>query len=100
MENRLTQGLFRMSAVLYARNDSNIISTKQIIRKVVEDALLQNSATEAISLPSLIQYIIDNYALTFSEEEISGIIYDKKFSDIFDALLFVSSESFRTYNNR
>lgn len=84
MENRLTQGLFRMSAVLYARNDSNIISTKQIIRKVVEDALLQNSATEAISLPSLIQYIIDNYALTFSEEEISGIIYDKKFSDIFD----------------
>lgn len=84
MENRLTRGLFRMSAVLYARNNSNIISTKQIIRKVVEDALFQNSTTEATPLPSLIQYIIDNYALTFSEEEISGIIYDEKFSDFFD----------------
>lgn len=84
MESRLTQGLFRMSAVLYARNNSNIISTKQIIRKVVEDALFQNSATEAMSLPSLIQYIIDNYALTFSEEEIISIINDEKFSDFFD----------------
>ena len=39
MRNELTQGLFRMSAILYARNDTSIISTKQIIRKVVEDAL-------------------------------------------------------------
>lgn len=87
MDNRLTQGLFRMSAVLYARNNSNIISTKQIIRKVVEDALFQNSASEAMSLPSLIQYIIDNHALTFSEEEISSIIYDEKFSDVFDSYI-------------
>lgn len=84
MRNELTQGLFRMSAILYARNDTSIISTKQIIRKIIEDALFQNSTVESMSLPSLIQYVDDNYAITLSEDEILSILKDEKFTDIFD----------------
>lgn len=85
MKKELTQGLFRVSAILYARNNSDNISTKQIIRKIIEDALFQNKAEVALSLSILIQFIIDNYAITISEEEICSIIKDKKYSDNFDS---------------
>jgi hypothetical protein len=73
-----------MSAILYARNNSDIISTKQIIRKILEDALLQNTSEKAILLSKLVEYITRNYAITLSDEEVNAVIKDPKFSEIFD----------------
>ena len=84
MEKELTQGLFRMSAILYARNNSSSISIKQIIRKIVEDALFQNAADKAILLSELVDYINRNYAITLSDDEVTSIIKDQKFVDCFD----------------
>ncbi len=84
MNNNLTQGLFRISALLYARNNSSNISSKQIIRKIVEDALLQNDPSKAILVSSLISFIDENYAIALSSEEVSAIIEDQKFKDSFE----------------
>lgn len=84
MEKELTQGLFRMSAILYARNNSSNISIKQIIRKIVEDALFQNAADKAVLLSELVGYINRNYAITLSDDEVTSIIKDQKFEDCFD----------------
>lgn len=84
MEKELTQGLFRMSAILYARNNSSSISIKQIIRKIVEDALFQNAADKAILLSELVDYINRNYAITLSDDEVTSIIKDQKFVECFD----------------
>ena len=43
MKKEITQGLFRMSAILYARNNSNNISQKQIIRKITNSKIKYNS---------------------------------------------------------
>lgn len=84
MNNNITQGLFRISALLYARNNSSNISTKQIIRKIVEDALLHSDPSKAILVSSLISFIEENYAIAFSSEEVSAIIKDQKFKDCFE----------------
>lgn len=84
MEKEITQGLFRMSAILYARNNSSNISIKQIIRKIVEDALFQNAADKAVLLSELVGYINRNYAITLSDDEVTSIIKDQKFEDCFD----------------
>lgn len=84
MNNNLTQGLFRISALLYARNNSSIISSKQIIRKIVEDALLHNDPSKAILVSSLISFVDENYAIALSSEEVSAIVKDQKFKDSFE----------------
>lgn len=84
MNNNITQGLFRISALLYARNNSSNISTKQIIRKIVEDALLHNDSSKAILVSSLTDFIDENYAIALSSEEVSAIIKDQKFKDSFE----------------
>ncbi|MBE6312482.1 MAG: hypothetical protein E7076_04945 [Bacteroidales bacterium] len=84
MKNEITQGLFRMSAILYARNNSSTISTKQIIRKIIEDALYNNSSDKAIAISLLIESITKNYAITLSHEEILAVIKDQKFTENFD----------------
>lgn len=84
MNNNITQGLFRISALLYARNNTSSISTKQIIRKIIEDALLHNDSSKAILVSSLTSFIEDNYAIALSSEEVSAIIKDQKFEDFFE----------------
>lgn len=84
MNNTITQGLFRISALLYARNNSSNISTKQIIRKIVEDALLHNDSSKAVLVSSLVGFIDENYAIALSSEEVSAIIKDQKFKDSFE----------------
>ena len=84
MKNELTQGLFRMSAILYARNGSSNISTKQIIRKIIEDALCQDMSGKAILLSKLIDSITQNYAIMLSNEEVTSVIKDPKFAENFD----------------
>lgn len=84
MKNELTQGLFRMSAIIYARNNSSSISTKQIIRKIIEDALYHSDSDKAISISLLIDFITKNYAITLSDKEVELVIKDSKFTESFD----------------
>lgn len=84
MKKEITQGLFRMSAILYARNNSNNISQKQIIRKIIEDALFQHASDKSVLLSKLVEFIMSNYAITLSAEEVIAVIKDNKFSDNFD----------------
>lgn len=80
MNNKdLTSGLFRMSALIYANSNDGIISSKQIYKKVIEDALLKIDLTEAISLSNLMEYIQTNYGgLSFSYKEIETILNTPK----------------------
>lgn len=84
MKKEITQGLFRMSAILYARNNSNNISQKQIIRKIIEDALFHYESNKSVLSSKLIEFIISNYAITLSAEEVIAVIKDNKFSENFD----------------
>ena len=71
--NTLQQkNLFRLSAVLYAKTNDKI-STKQIHRKIIEDALFCKGDS-VISVSTLISYINSAYALLFSTREIEDII--------------------------
>ena len=73
-----------MSAILYARNNSNSISTKQIIRKIIEDALFQNASDKSVLLSRLLEFISLNYAITLSDEEVLAVVKDPKFSNNFE----------------
>lgn len=71
--NTLQQkNLYRLSAVLYAKTNDKI-STKQIHRKIIEDALFCKGDS-VISVSALISYIDSAYALLFSTREIEDII--------------------------
>lgn len=83
MNNSFTQSLFRMSAVLYAHNNNEAISQRQIIRKVIEDALLQYNKND-ITETELSSFIEENYHLSISENEILDTINDRKFYDDFN----------------
>lgn len=84
----LTTGLFRMSALIYANNNDGIISSKQIYKKVIEDALIKINTGEAISLTDLMLYIQKNYGgLSFSYKEIESIIDSPKYKDHFDSYI-------------
>ena len=71
--NTLQQkNLFRLSAVLYAKTNDKI-STKQIYRKIIEDALFcKGDSVTSVSV--LISYINSAYALLFSTREIEDVI--------------------------
>lgn len=62
-----------MSAVLYAHNNNEAISQRQIIRKVIEDALLQYNKND-ITETELSSFIEENYHLSISENEILDTI--------------------------
>lgn len=80
--NTLQQkNLFRLSAVLYAKTN-NKISTKQIHRKIIEDALFCKGDS-VISVSALISYINSAYALLFSTREIEDIITSPQNSEKF-----------------
>lgn len=85
MNKELTTSLFRMSAILYAHNNSDSISQRQIIKKIIEDALMQMHK-DRITDAELSQFIQDEYKLTISYDEIGLIVKDKKFADNFDII--------------
>lgn len=85
MNKEQTTSLFRMSAILYAHNNSDAISQRQIIRKIIEDALLQMHK-DKITDAELSQFILDEYKLTVSYDEICRIVKDKKFAENFDII--------------
>ena len=71
--NTLQQkNLFRLSAVLYAKTNDKIF-TKQIYRKIIEDALFCKGDS-VTSVSALISYINSAYALLFSTREIEDVI--------------------------
>lgn len=64
--------LFRLAAVLYADNNYEV-STNTILRKVMECALLTND-NKPFTTHGLIDFILANYNLNVSEDEIFEII--------------------------
>lgn len=80
-KNNQKKNIFRLSAILYSKTN-NIVSNKSIVRKVIEDAIYC-CGQEIISLSNLISYINSNYALLFSETEITKIVTDDKSKDRF-----------------
>lgn len=94
-----------MSAVLYAHNNNEAISQRQIIRKVIEDALLQYNKND-ITETELSSFIEENYHLSISENEILGTINDRKFYDDFNVykeeektLINLAQKGFMLYHN-
>lgn len=79
--NNQKKNIFRLSAILYSKTN-NVVSNKSIVRKVIEDAIYCCDQ-EIISLSNLISYINSNYALLFSETEITKIVTDDKSKDRF-----------------
>lgn len=80
-KNNQKKNIFRLSAILYSKTN-NVVSNKSIVRKVIEDAIYCCDQ-EIISLSNLISYINSNYALLFSETEITKIVTDDKSKDRF-----------------
>lgn len=64
--------LFRLAAVLYADNNYEV-APKTIHRKIIESVLLECNAKE-FSVHQIIDFIQDNYNLTFEEESINEIV--------------------------
>lgn len=80
-KNNQKKNIFRLSAILYSKTN-NVVSNKSIVRKVIEDAIYC-CGQDIISLSNLISYISSNYALLFSETEITKIVTDDKSKDRF-----------------
>lgn len=68
--------LFRLATVLYADNNYEV-SSKTILRKIIESALLSNG-NKYIDIHQLIDFIHENYNLHFDEIEITTIIKSEK----------------------
>lgn len=79
--NNTHNGIFRLSAILYANNNYEI-SPKQIIRKITEDIYFCNQNTE-LEISEIVEKIAENYLLSFSEKEIEDVIFDSKFQENF-----------------
>mgnify|MGYP003290889971 CR=1 FL=1 len=82
-QKNLTQGLFRISAILYARNDSSNVSIKQVIRKIIEDVLYHKVGKGYCHISKLITLINEEHYILLSDDEIIRVIKDKKFSEHF-----------------
>lgn len=80
-DQRITNNIFRISAILYASNNPVDISQRQILRKIIDDVLFLREVP--ISVIELIRLIADNYNLFFSEGEVEDIIYNEKYVDSF-----------------
>ena len=83
VKTNLAQGLFRISAVLYARNNSVHISTKQIIRKIVEDVLFNKVNERYCSLSELLTLVEKEHNILLSDDEVLDIVKDKKYENDF-----------------
>lgn len=83
VKTNLAQGLFRISAVLYARNNSVHISTKQIIRKIVEDVLFNKVNERYCSLSELLTLVKKEHNILLSDDEVLDIVKDKKYENDF-----------------
>ena len=77
------QNVFRVAAVIYAGNNYDVVSPRQIHRKVIQDALYKLSG-KFVSIGTLAEYIDNNYSLLFSSEEIMAIFTDNNFKNEFD----------------
>lgn len=68
--------LFRLAAVLYADNNYEV-APKTIHRKVIESVLLECGAVE-YSVHQIIDFIQEQYSITFDEESVKEIVTSKK----------------------
>ena len=68
--------LFRLAAVLYADNNFEV-STKTIIRKVIECAILSNS-NKPLNVHQIIEFVHTSYNLHLIEEEVISIVTHEK----------------------
>lgn len=68
--------LFRLSAVLYADNNYEVVP-KTIHRKVIESALLE-CGMEEYSVHQIIDFIQERYSITFDEESVRETVTSKK----------------------
>ncbi|MBO7144596.1 MAG: hypothetical protein J6W13_07200 [Salinivirgaceae bacterium] len=80
----LKQGLFRISTVLYARNNASNISIKQVIRKIIEDVVVHRSPNKQCSVSELVALVNEEHGIMLSHEEVGKIIQDSKFKDNFN----------------
>lgn len=78
MEREIAEGLFRMSATIYANSGAEEISPKQIHKRIIEDALLQQTDGNIIALNDLLNTVKTKYYLTLTESEILLVLKDKK----------------------
>jgi hypothetical protein len=68
--------LFRLATVLYADNNYEV-ATNTIHRKIIESVLLECNAKE-FSVHQIIDFVQENYSLTFEEEALKEIVRSKK----------------------
>ncbi|NCD41076.1 MAG: hypothetical protein EOL88_03200 [Bacteroidia bacterium] len=68
--------LFRLAAVLYADNNYEV-APKTIHRKVIESVLLECGAVE-YSIHQIIDFVQEQYSITFDEESVKEIVTSKK----------------------
>jgi len=68
--------LFRLAAVLYADNNYEV-STKTIIRKVIECAILSNG-NKPLNIHQIIEFVQTSYNLDLIEEEVISIVTHEK----------------------
>ncbi|MCU0433641.1 MAG: hypothetical protein MUC87_09335 [Bacteroidia bacterium] len=68
--------LFRLATVLYADNNYEV-STKTIIRKIIECTLLSNDNLPQ-NIHQIIEFVDSSYSLHLTEEEIKSIITNEK----------------------
>lgn len=76
MSEEYKSQLFRLATVLYADNNYEV-APKTIHRKIIESVLLECNAKE-FSVHQIIDFIQDNYNLTFEEEAIKDIVNNDK----------------------
>ena len=76
MSEEYKSQLFRLATVLYADNNYEV-APKTIHRKIIESVLLECNAKE-FSVHQIIDFIQDNYSITFEEEAIKDIVYNDK----------------------
>lgn len=82
MDTQQKQNIFRLSATIYANNNYEI-STIQLHKRVIEDALLQIDNSDGVSLDYLADYIEREYLFGFSDEELKKVLNNEKFKDVF-----------------
>jgi len=76
MSEEYKSQLFRLATVLYADNNYEV-APKTIHRKIIESVLLECNAKD-FSVHQIIDFIQDNYNITFEEETIKDIVNNDK----------------------
>ena len=81
--NEKRNKIFRLSAVLYADNNNNNISTKSIIRKIIETVLCEHN-NALLTIDELVEYCRIDYSLIFTVSEIGTTI--GKYNEYFNII--------------